>query len=187
MRFKWNRYRKIKFKPIQTDRDVKAGLLNIVQIILVAILIGVAFIVSCSGFFTKPTLLIPIAVSLAIFFEDELKSALVGGLCGVLLDISSYKLFGFNGVILLVSCVFTTIMFKNYLKPMFINGVIAVGLVTFIQGFLEYFFYHKLWYSDVASVVYSSSILPSCIMTLVSVIVVYPLIKAIRVKLTVTT
>lgn len=183
MRFKWNRYKKIRFKPLYSSKILRHRYYSILQVILIAILIILAFVISCSGFYVKPILLIPIAISLAVFFEDELKSALVGGLCGILVDIAYYKLFGFNGVLLLIGCVFTTLIFKNYLKPMFVNTIIVISLFTFIHGFIDYFFYYRIWYPDSADVIYYNYILPSCIMTLISVIVVYPIVKCIRVKL----
>lgn len=183
MRFKWNRYRKIKFKPLYSSKVLKRRCYSVLQVILIAILIILAFVISCSGFYVKPILLIPIAISLAVFFEDELKSALVGGLCGILVDIAYYKLFGFNGVLLLVGCVFTTLIFKNYLKPMFVNTIITVAVFTFAHGFIDYFFYYRIWYPESADVIYYNYTLPSSIMTLISVVVVYPIVKSIRVKL----
>lgn len=183
MRFKWKKYRKIKFKPLHPNFDLKVKYFQVLQCIIVAILVFISFVVLCNGFYVKPNLLIPIAMSLAIFFEDEVKSAIVGGLCGMLIDFSCYKIFGFNAVVLLVGCVLTTLLFKNYLKPLFINGLICIGTFTFVHGFVDYFFYYKMWYSSVSSVVYMNYTLPSCIMTVASVVVVYPLIKAIRLKL----
>lgn len=183
MRFKFKKYKNIKFKPIYSVKIEKGRYFIVLQFILISILIFISFIVSCSGFYVKPILFIPIAITLAIFFEDELKSALVGGLCGILLDISCHRLFGFNGVLLLVSCVITTLLFKNYLKPMFFNALVFVALTAFIQGFLDYFFYYKLWYSSIADVIYFHNTLPSCIMTLICIVFIYPLIKKIRINL----
>ncbi|MCD7799661.1 MAG: hypothetical protein LUG94_00400 [Ruminococcus sp.] len=183
MRLKFKKYKNIKFKPIYSAKVEKGRYFTVLQSILIFILVVISFVVSCSGFYIKPILFIPIAITLAIFFEDELKSALVGGVCGLLLDISSHRLFGFNGVLLLISCVVTTLLFKNYLKPMFFNAIVFVGLTTFIQGFLDYFFYYKLWYSNVSDVIYFNYTLPSNIMTLVCVLFVYPLIKKIRTSL----
>jgi rod shape-determining protein MreD len=157
------------------------------QVVLCAVLISIAFIVSCGGFYVKPMLLLPIAICLAVFSEDELKSSLIGVVCGLLIDISCNKLLGFNGAILLVMCVFTTLMFKNYFKPMFFNALVYVGIFTFIQGFLDYFFYYKIWalnsQNDV-SLILTNYTYPSCIMTIASVLVIYPIIKSIRIKLT---
>lgn len=183
MRFKFKKYNNIKFKPIYSAKAEKDRLLMILQFIIVSILIVLSFIIACSGFYSKPILFIPIAITLAIFFEDELKSALVGGLCGILLDIAYHRLFGFNGVLLLIFCVVTTLLFKNYLKPMFINSVIFVSLATLVQGFLDYFFYYKLWYSNVSKIVFHNNTLPSCIMTVLCILFIYPLIKCIRTKL----
>lgn len=183
MRFKWKKYRRIKFKPLYSSRDLKSRYYSVLQCALVAVLIAVAFVVSCSGFYVKPMLLIPIAVSLAVFFEDELKSALVGGACGLLLDVAYYRIFGFNGVLLLVGCVLTTLLFKNYLKPMFFNAVCTVTVVTFVHSFIDYFFYYRIWYPQTADVVYYHYTLPSCVMTLVATLFVYPIVRSIRVKL----
>jgi len=183
MRLKFKKYKRIKFKPFNSTKDLKGRYLTILQFILISLLIFIAFIISCSGFYIKPILLIPIAICLAVFFEDEVQSALIGALCGILLDISYYKLFGFNGVILVIGCVMTTLLFKNYFKPMFVNASIFVGLFTFIQGFLDYFFYYKIWYSDASHIIYSNYMLPSCIMTFISVIFIYPIIKSIRIGL----
>lgn len=168
------------------DNRLKKVLYTILQVILCILLMAIAFIVSSSGFYVKPLLFIPIAICIAIFTEDELHSSLIGAMCGLLLDISYNKLLGFNGAILLVMCVFTTIMFKNYFKPMFFNALMYVSIFTFVHGLLDYFFYYKIWTlnsKDNVFSIYDSYIFPSCIMTIISIIVIYPIVKSIRVNL----
>ena len=182
MRGKLKKSNSIQFEPHFTN-EFKRGISITIQVFLCAILISIAFVLSCCGFYVKPIILIPIAICLAVFSEDELKSALIGMLCGILLDISYDKLFGFNGVIFLVVCVFTTIMFKNYFKPMFFNALISVSLFTFCHGLLDYFFYYKIWAlnsNDNTILIYSNYIFPSCLMTIGSIIIVYPIVKSIR-------
>lgn len=168
------------------DNRLKRVLYTVIQIILCTLLISIAFIVSTNGFYIKPLLLIPIAICLATFSEDELQSSLIGAVCGLLLDIAYDKLLGFNGAILMVMCVFTTIMFKNYFKPVFFNALMYVSIFTLIHGLLDYFFYYKVWVltskEDVFSI-YDSYIFPTCIMTILSTIIIYPIVRAIRVEL----
>lgn len=185
MKLKLKRSNSLDFIPHKNSEFRKVGF-SILQIVLFILLISIAFVVSSSGFYVKPLLFIPISICFAVFLEDELQSAIVGMVCGLLFDISYNKLLGFNGALLLMMCVFTTLMFKNYFKPMFFNALIYVTTFTFLHSLLDYFFYYKIWAlnsNDDVSIIYDSYILPSCIMTVVSVIVIYPIVKGIKVNL----
>lgn len=185
MRLKLKKSKGLDFIPYK-DNKLKKVLYSVLQIFFGILLLGISFVISSSGFYIKPLLFIPIAICFAMFSEDELQSSLIGMVCGLLLDISYNKLIGFNGAILLVMSVFTTIMFKNYFKPMFFNALIYVSISTFIQGLLDYFFYYKIWAlnsNDNVFLIYHKYIFPASIMTIVSIVIIYPIVKGIMVNL----
>lgn len=146
-------------------------------------LIFVFFIFSGIGSFVKPLLLIPTAICISIN-EDEITSACVGLICGLLLDVSCDRLFGYNAVILLSACVFTSLVFVHLLRRNTANAFIVTSLTAFVQGGLDYLLYYVIFSSEDVSSIYSRIIFPSCVMTSFCTFLIYPLIRAVRYKFT---
>lgn len=179
------RHKKIQYKHTNTKRELTQGYCIVAQTVLILLLSSISFIVGCSGFYIKPILYIPIVVTLGMFSEDEVTSAIVGGASGLLLDVCYNRLIGFNGIILLTVCVATTLLFKNYLRPIFFNALTTTIVFTAMQGIIDYYFYYRVWhYDDYNTILYNYTV-PTCIITVVSLIVVYPIIKAIKTKIVV--
>ena len=148
------------------------------------VIIFVFYIFSGTGSFVKPLLLIPAALCISVN-EDELISACTGVLCGLLTDISCGRLLGYNAVFLVAACVFSSLLFVNLLRRNIINVFIVTSVIVFLHGGLDYFLYYVIWSSDEnTSLIYYDIILPSCIMTSVSTLLLYPLIRAVRYKFT---
>ena len=80
------------------------------------LIISIAFVSSTIGTSVKPILLIPIAICISINEGDEIVSTITGILCGLLIDISCDKIFGYNAIILIGICVFTSLLFNHFLR-----------------------------------------------------------------------
>lgn len=143
----------------------------------------ISFVFSGVGSFVKPLFLIPLAICISIN-EDEITSACVGLVGGLLIDLSCDRLFGYNAVILLCSCVFTSLIFVHLLRRNSANAFIITSATAFIQGGLDYLLYYVIFSSEDVSSIYSGIIFPSCVMTSVSAFAIYPLIRAIRYRFT---
>lgn len=129
----------------------------------------------------KPLLLIPIAVCISMG-ESEMVGALVGLCCGYLLDLSMGKLSGFNAFILMVICMFTSILFLYLMRQNIINIVAITFAATLIQGGLDFWFYYAIWGYENASAIFTGYFLPSMIFTVISSPIVYIVIKFIATK-----
>lgn len=147
------------------------------------LMIFIFFIFAGVGNFVKPLLLIPVALCISIN-EDELTSACTGVICGLLTDISCGRLFGYSAIFMVSACVFTSLLFVHLLRRNIVNAVIVTTVMTFIYGILDYLLYYAIWSNEDVSAIYTGTILPSCIMTSVSAVILYPLIRAIRHKFT---
>lgn len=147
--------------------------------ILYAVIILLCYVTATAGSFRKPLLLIPVALCIASYTREH-TALLTGLVCGLLLDITCGKLFGFNGLILMLMCIGISLLYKHYLTHRTLNFLVLASAGIFIQGCLDYFFYYALWdYSNV-SLIFRHHILPCCIYTIISAIPVYAVIHNIN-------
>lgn len=141
------------------------------------------FIISGTGSFVKPVLLLPVAVCISIN-ENEIISACTGAVCGLLTDILFDRVFGFNAILFVMFCVMTSLLFVHYLRRNIVNAVLVTAAAAFLHGLIDYILSYYIWNSADVSVIYTSTILPSCIMTTISAVLIYPAIRAIRFRFT---
>ena len=90
-------------------------------------------------FSAKPVWVAAVAVCVSMY-EDVLPSAVFCAIAGLLWDISSDRLFGFNGVILLVCGVAVSLLCIYYLHTRFVNSIWFCAAAMAIQGALDYLF-----------------------------------------------
>lgn len=146
------------------------------------LIISIAFVSSTIGTSVKPILLIPIAVCISINEGDEIVSTITGILCGLLIDISCDKIFGYNAIILIGICVFTSLLFNHFLRPNVVNAFAVCAILTFIHGVLDYLFYYAIWgYENVSYIFFNYTII-SWIYTSISTFFIYLLIRFIYTK-----
>ncbi|NLP26126.1 MAG: rod shape-determining protein MreD [Clostridiales bacterium] len=146
------------------------------------LIISTAFISSTIGTSVKPILLIPIAICISINEGDEMTATITGILSGLLMDISFDKTFGYNAIILIGCCVFTSLLFNHLLRPNVINAFLVCAVLAFIHGILDYLFYYAIWgYENVSKIFFSYTII-SWIYTSISTIFIYLLINLIHSK-----
>ena len=143
------------------------------------LIISIAFIASNIGTSVKPLLLIPIAICISINEGDEMTATITGILCGLLMDISCDKLFGYNAILLIACCVFTSLLFNHLLRPNVINAFYVCAILAFIHGILDYLFYYAIWGYENVSQIFFKYTFVSWIYTSISTILVYLLLRLI--------
>ena len=113
---------------------------------------------------SKGLVLIPFALAIACF-NSEMTSAIVGGVFGMLVDISCDKVLGFTALYLCLLCGICTAMFRQLLRKNFLNYLIAVVLCCGIYLYLDYAFFYQIWGFSGYETVLSEKLLPSCLKT----------------------
>lgn len=128
--------------------------------------------------FAKPLMLIPVAICISAR-ENETIASSVGMVCGFMLDSAGGKLFGFNAFILMICCMFTSLLFHYLLRQSFVSSLLITFTVTVIQGLLDFLFFYGIWTFDNVHKIFTRWYLPSMIFTVISFLPLYILIKFI--------
>lgn len=133
-------------------------------------------------FSIKPVFILPLAVIISMF-EDIMPSSIFSVITGLLLDISSGTLFGFNGVLLLVICVFTNLFFVFFLHQKLLNELIFTTVSVFFQSGLNFFFCYILWEYENTGFIFLRYTLPTTVYTIAVSVPIYLIIKKISFKI----
>lgn len=153
-------------------------LLQIIQWILFAGLILLSYLFETTGSYRKPLILIPVALCISSH-TGEIQAMTVGAVCGLLLDLACGKLLGCNGIILVISCVIVSLLYRYLLKQKLLNMLLLITVCTGLQGLIDYVFYYKIWNIPDAELILHKMIIPCGIMTILSGIIFYFVIKKI--------
>ena len=138
-----------------------------------------SFVIMTSGSWTKPVLLVPAALLIAVN-NDLMASAYTGAFCGFLIDIACGRLIGFNAVLLTVFCVAATLVFELYLRKKFINYIVIISAVSFLQCWLDYKFFYEIWgYADVERI-FTGVTMKVWLYTVISAVILYFVFKIIN-------
>lgn len=92
----------------------------------------------------KPVLVIPLAVSVALF-ENEVGSGAFGLAAGLLWDFSAGKLFGFYGMVLMVCCICVSLLSMYFMKVNLTNAVLLSAGTGFLLSLWNFIFYYLIW------------------------------------------
>ena len=92
----------------------------------------------------KPVLIIPVAVSVALF-ENEAGSGAFGLAAGLLWDFSSGRLFGFYGMALMICCVCVSLLSMYFLKVNLSNAILLSAGTGFLLCLWDFIFYYLIW------------------------------------------
>lgn len=139
---------------------------------LYLLLILLCFTLMTTGSWTKPILLVPVALCIAIS-NDTMISAYTGAFCGFMIDIACGRLFGYNAVLLTIFCAAVSLVHELYLRKKFFNYLWITALVSFLQCWLDYKFYYEMWdYPDVERIFHSIT-LKVWLYTLISSVIIY--------------
>lgn len=130
----------------------------------------------------KPLLLIPLAICIATH-EDIMLSCVVGVVSGFMLDSAMGKLFGYNAVLMLAVCMFTSLLFMYLMRQNVVNIIWITAVAALLQGSLDFLFYYAMWGHENVSMIFTGTFLPSILFTVLSSPVIYFIIKFIYKKL----
>lgn len=116
----------------------------------------------------RPIYFIPLCICISMN-EGEYTSAILGGICGLLIDEAYGRtFFGFSSIIMIGICVGSTLFFRHYLFKNGINVIVMTAAAAFVYQLMDYFFYYAMWNYDGAGYVFSSICIP-CILYTVAV------------------
>ena len=130
-------------------------------------------------FSIKPLLLVPAAVCLAIQ-EGEFAGGIMGALAGLLCDIGSGELFGFNAIILLICCVVSGLIVEYLMKPNLFTAMVLGAATLLIRGILDYLFFYVMWNYEGSSYMLVRYILPTALYSLIVLPLFYLLFKKLK-------
>lgn len=147
------------------------------------ILIWFAFIFMTTGSFMKPNILIALALCISMD-EDTLISAVIGFICGFLSDLAMGNLTGSGSLLLIFGCVSTSLLFTRLLRQSLLNFSVLMVVYSAVHFSLEYFFNYMIWDYDKEHILLINFIFPEFLLTVVSMIAVYPVVRKIRKQLT---
>lgn len=127
----------------------------------------------------KPVLLVPAAVCIAMF-EGELVGGILGALAGLLCDLASFTIFGFNGILVLGCCVAVGLL-TTYLMQLKLTNALLLGFAAlFLRGLLEFFFYFQMWGFENGHRIFLFSTLPCILYSTVVIIPMYYLAQRMK-------
>lgn len=135
-----------------------------------------------SLFGVKPVLILSLAVAVSMY-EGVMASAFFSMTAGLLWDISSDRLFGFNGVILLCCGLLISLLCMYYLHTKVLNSLMFCSSIVLLQGLLDYTFYFAVWSLEDAWRILLFQILPTAAYTVAVTPLIFLLIKKIEFKL----
>ncbi len=147
--------------------------------ILYYVVIILSFMIMTSGTWLKPVLLVPVALCVTIN-NNKLASAFTGAFCGLLIDISCGRLFGYNAVLLTVFCVAVSLAFELYFRNKLMNFIWMSAAVAFLQGLLDFEFYFNIWQYPDVDVIFREYTLKVWAYTVISSLFVWLVIKLIN-------
>ncbi len=147
--------------------------------LLYYVMIFSEFIFMTSGTLLKPIILIPTALYISIN-NNLFASAVTGAFCGFLIDVSCGKLFGYNAVILTVSCIMVSLLFEFYFRSKFVTFISISAVVSYIQCWLDYKFYYEIWNYDHLEIIFNDYTLKVWAYTVISSVFVFLLLKLVN-------
>ncbi len=134
-----------------------------------------------SFFGVRPLWVIPLAVAVAMC-ENILPAALFGALSGLLCDLGSQALFGFNGLLMLCGCTAIALLSLFLVKVNWKSALLLGGGLAAIRALLEFFFFYFIWGYAEIQLVFIHSVLPSFIYTVILTPFFLLLIRKIKEK-----
>lgn len=127
----------------------------------------------------KPNLLIPAAICISMH-EGEFTGGILGALAGLLCDLGSFTIFGFNGILVMAGCVAAGLLTIYLMQLKIVNALLLGGGVLLLRGLLEYFFYFQMWGYDAAWRVLVFSTLPTVVYSIVAILPLYVLARWLK-------
>lgn len=130
----------------------------------------------------KPIWVVPVAVAIAMF-EGEFAGGIYGAFAGLLCDTGGFLLFGFNGFVVSICCIAAGLLVIYLMRRNLLTCLLFVFVTLLLRGSLEYFFAYGMWQYKDARSIYLTSTLPSAAYSILIMIPVFYLIRAIHNRL----
>lgn len=134
----------------------------------------------------KPVLIVPLMVCVCMF-EDITPSFCFSMITGLLWDLSSDKLLGFNAIILACCGTLISALCVYYLHTRPINAYFFAAATMAMQGLLDFFFHFAIWRTQNASIILVREILPTAVYSIALTFIFFYSVRAISLKLNVVT
>ena len=110
-------------------------------------------------FGSKPVLVVPAAIAIAMH-EGELTGGFYGAFAGLLCDMGSSLLFGFNGFLLTFFCVVAGLLVTHLMHSNIWNIMLFTLITMLAIGSLEFLFGYGMWGLPNVWMIYVYSTLP---------------------------
>jgi len=127
----------------------------------------------------KPMLVIPAAIAMAMH-EGELAGGIYGAFAGLLCDMGGFGLFGFNGIVFLVTGAIAGLLVAYMMKCSATNCVLFVFVAMLARGSIYYMFAFGIWNHEYAWRIYLYQILPMVVYTAISAIPIFIIYRFIH-------
>ncbi len=114
---------------------------------------------------TKPMLCVSAAIGLAMYLE-ELPAACVGAFSGLLCDLSSGRIEGFNAIILLSGCLFCSLMVTGLMQRSVFSSITLGAVVISVRELLDFFFSFIIWGHEGTYMLFITRVVPTMVYTL---------------------
>ena len=167
-------------KNVKTRHEQK---MSVIKWLLYSLCLLVFYTVMRCGIFGawQPVLLIPLAVAAAMH-ESELPACIFAVFCGLYIDISYRFLFGFSAFWLLMVCLAVSLLEHNLIRINLLNFLWTCAAAVILEFFMEYLFNTVIWDYPNYGIVFTKSILPTMISTVIVSPLVYFLVRTINAK-----
>lgn len=152
---------------------------NAIRWVLYLLCVFLAFVTANGGDFTKPLLLLPIALCISSVSGLAVSGG-AGIVCGLLLDISCGTLLGFYALLLFPICMAVSLLYDRLLQQRFWNMVFLTGAAAFLVTGLDFVFRYAIWGYDQVSYLYVHRSLPCLGYTVIGGAVLYPIFALIH-------
>jgi len=115
-------------------------------------------------FGAKPMLVVPAAIAIAMC-EGELVGGFYGAFAGLLCDMGSSMLFGFNGLLLAFFCVGTGLLVTHLMHCNLWNAILFTFIAMLAISSLEFLFGYGMWGLENVWMIYVYRTLPLIVYT----------------------
>lgn len=127
----------------------------------------------------RPVLVLPAVICIAMF-EGELTGALIGVFGGLLCDLSSGLIYGFNGLLFLLFCAAAGLLILHLMRLTLTNALIFSLVALAVRDLLEFYFLYILWGYEGSSIIFLRKFLPSVFYSLLFTFPYFWLVRKIK-------
>jgi len=132
-------------------------------------------------FGVKPMLVVPAAIAIAMY-EGEFVGGLFGAFAGLLCDMGSSMLFGFNGLFTAFFCVLAGLAVANLMHCNAWNATGYVAVAMLVTRSAEFFFGYAMWGYDYVGMIFVRQTLPLIVYTALVTPLMFWLVRALHMR-----